>query len=133
VLFQQTYKLHPFEPGETYFGDKLNRAWQVSIYQSTMGNVLEECNFTVFLERLGGLSETVHVHRVGFSGDGWYEFVAIHESDEAAIVKAREMLDLLKDYPILDDDRFTQAEDDYFTSLGYVQNHSGEWAPGPAH
>lgn len=72
MSFHQTYELHPFEPGETYVGDTLDPSWQVSIYQSSMGDVLEECNFTVFLERLGGLSDTVKVHRVGFSGDGWY-------------------------------------------------------------
>ena len=132
MSFHQTYELHSFEPGETYFGDALDRAWQVSIYQSSMGDVLEECNFKVFLERLGGLSETVQVHRVGFSGDGWYEFVAIHEADKAAIEKAGAMLDLLKDYPILDEDRFSQDEDDYYNSIGYVQDDSGEWVPGPA-
>jgi hypothetical protein len=108
MSFHQTYDLHPFEPGETYFGDALDPSWLVSIYQSSMGDVLEECNFKVFLERLGGCSDTVKVHRVMFSGDGWYEFVAIHSSDTAAIKKAGEMLDQLKDYPILDDDRFAQ-------------------------
>jgi len=131
MSFHQPYELHPFEPGETYFGDKLDRTWQVSIYQSSMGDVLEECNFSVFLERLSGLSESVQIHRVGFSGDGWYEFVAIHEADEGAIEKAGAMLDQLKDYPILDEDRFTQAEDDYYSSIGYVQDDSGEWLPEP--
>ena len=127
MSFHQTYELHPFEPGETYFGDTLDPSWQVSIYQSSMGDVLEECNFAVFLERLGGLSDTVKVHRVGFSGDGWYEFVAIHDSNAEALKKAEEMLDQLKDYPILDEDRFTQAEDDYYASIGYVQTDGGEW------
>ena len=129
MSFHQTYELHPFEPGETYFGDALDPSWLASIYRSSMGDVLEESNFSVFLERLGGLSETVKVHRVGFSGDGWYEFVAIHASDTVAIKKAGEMLEQLKDYPILDEDRFTQAEDDYYTSIGYVQTDGGEWVP----
>ena len=132
MSFSQTYELHPFEPGETYFGDALDPSWQVSIYQSSMGDVLEECNFTVFLERLGGLSDTVKVHRVGFAGDGWYEFVAIHDSNADALKKAGEMLDQLKDYPILDEDRFTQAEDDYYASIGYVQTDGGEWVQAEA-
>ena len=125
----QTYELHPFKPDATYVGGALDPSWQVSIFQSTMADVLEECNFKVFLERLGGVSDTIAVHRVGFSGDGWYEFVAIHASNTVAIAKATEMLNQLKDYPILDDDRLAQAEDDYYDSIGYVQDDSGEWAP----
>ena len=127
MSFQQPYKLHPFEPGETYFGGKLDAAWQVSIYQSCMGDTLEACNFKVFLERLGGVSDTVQTHRVGFSGDGWYEFVAIHESDTVAIAKATEMLEHISAYPILDDDRFSQDEEEYYESIGYVKDESGEW------
>lgn len=127
MSFHQSYELHRFEPGETYFGETLEPSWQVSIYQSCMGDYLEECNFKVFLERLGGESDTVKVHRVGFSGDGWYEFVAIHDSHAAAIEKAAEMLDRIKNYPILDEDRFAQAEEDYYTGIGYVQDDSGEW------
>lgn len=37
MLFQQPYKLHLFEPGETYTDGKLDAVWQVSIYQSYMG------------------------------------------------------------------------------------------------
>ena len=125
----QTYELHSFQPDETFVGQTLDPTWKVGIFQSTMADVLEECNFTVFLERLGGVSDTVVVHRVGFSGDGWYEFVAIHESDTAAIQKASDMLNRLKKYPILDDDRVAQAEGDYYTSIGYVQIDAGEWYP----
>ena len=93
-----------------------------------MGDILESCNFKVFLERLGGVSDTVQIHRVGFSGDGWYEFVDIHESDTVAIAKATEMLKNILPYPILDDDRFLQDEEEYYESIGYVRNESGDWA-----
>ena len=128
----KTYERHSFQPDETFAGDTLAPRWQVSIFQSTMADVLEVCNFTVFLERLGGVSDTVVMHRVGFSGDGWYEFVVIHESDAAAIQKATAMLNRLKKYPILDDHRFAQAEGDCYTCIGYVQNDAGEWYPYPA-
>ncbi len=64
-----------------------------------------------------------------FSDDGWYEFVAIHNSDAVAVKKTGEMLDQLKDYPILDDDRFTQAEEDYYPGIGYVKTDGGDWIP----
>lgn len=92
-----------------------------------MGDILEACNFKVFLERLGGASETVQVHRVRFSGDGWYEFVAIHESNTTAIAKATAMLSDISAYPILDEARFEQDEEAYYDSIGYVRDDSGEW------
>lgn len=55
--------------------------------------------------------------------------MAIHASDAEATKKAGEMLEQLKDYPILDEDRFAQAEDDYYTSIGYVQTDGGDWVP----
>ena len=58
-----------------------------------------------------------------------YEFVAIHKPNTAAIENAAEMLDRIKNYPILDEDRFAQAKEDYYTSIGYVQEDSGEWVP----
>lgn len=127
MSFQQPYKLHAFEP-TNYIGGLLDETWKVSIYQSCMGGILEECNFDVFLDRLGGLSDTVKKHRVGFSGDGWYEFIAIHESDTASIEKATDMLESIQGYPILDEDKFYQAEETYYTGIGYEQNENGEWS-----
>lgn len=127
MSFHQPYELHDFEPTD-YFGGLLGENWKVSIYQSCMGGILDECNFNVFLERLGGLSETVKKHRVGFSGDGWYEFIAINESDIQAIEKAREMLSKIKDYPILDEDKFNEAEETYYSGIGYEMNENGEWS-----
>lgn len=129
MSFSQPYALTDFEPGSHYFGKLLDTGWKVSIMHSCMDGVLEECNFKVFLERLGGESETVKIERVGFSGDGWYEFVAINTSNVEAIDKATTMLSALFDYPILDEARFTDAEENYYNSIGYVQSADGEWGP----
>ena len=129
MSFVQPYALTDFDPGTHYIGRLLDPGWKVSIMHSCMDGILEECNFKVFLERLGGESETVKIERVGFSGDGWYEFVAINTSDTQAIDKAAEMLSALRDHPILDEARFTEAEESYYGSIGYVQDDGGDWVP----
>lgn len=128
MSFTQPYKLTDFDPGDTYFGNTLE-GFKVSIYRSCMGGILEDSNFNVFLKRLGGESATIQIKRVGFSGDGWYEFIAIHESDTEALELASKMLEDLDGYPILDDDHFLNAENEYYTSIGYEQYAGGEWRP----
>ena len=129
MSFSQPYEITDFEPGSHYVGKLLEPGWKVTLMHSCMDDVLAECNFDVFLERLGGVSDTIHIERVGFSGDGWYEFVAINSKDEVAMGKAKEMLDQLLDYPILDDNAFSEAEEKYYTSIGYVQDAGGDWDP----
>ena len=129
MSFSQPYALTDFEPGPYYVGKLLEPGWKVSIMHSCMDGVLEECNFKVFLERLGGESDTVKIERVGFSGDGWYEFVAINSLNTQATELAATMLSALLDYPILDETRFSEAEETYYTSIGYVEDSDGEWVP----
>ena len=129
MSFSQPYEITNFEPGPYYVGKLLAPGWKVTLMHSCMDDTLAACNFEVFLERLGGINDTVRIERVGFSGDGWYEFIAIHETNNVALSKAKDMLDQLLDYPILDDDRCTKAEEDYYTSIGYVQNDQGDWSP----
>lgn len=129
MSFSQPYEITDFEPGPHYVGKLLEPGWKVTLMHSCMDDILGKCNFDVFLERLGGVSDTIRIERVGFSGDGWYEFVAINSKNEEAIGKAQEMLSQLLDYPILDDTKFSEAEETYYTSIGYVQNDSGEWEP----
>ena len=129
MSFSQPYEITDFEPGSHYVGKLLEPGWKVTLMHSCMDDVLAECNFDVFLKSLGGESDTIHIERVGFSGDGWYEFVAINSKDEVAMGKAKEMLDQLLDYPILDDNAFSEAEEKYYTSIGYVQDAGGDWDP----
>ena len=129
MSLSQPYAITDFEPGPHYSGKLLEPGWKVTLMHSCMDDVLAECNFKVFLKSLGGESETIRIERVGFSGDGWYEFIAINSTNQVAMDQAKGMLDKLLDYPILDDDAFTEAEEEYYTSIGYVQSASGEWEP----
>lgn len=43
---------------------------------------------------------------------GWIEWIAIHESDTAALETASEIKNALKDYPVVDEELFNQYETD---------------------
>ena len=73
-------------------------------------DILTETNFRVALEALGGESDTVEIIREGHWAVGWIEWIAIHESDSAALHKADEIMAALEAYPVLDDMAFSEAE-----------------------
>ena len=131
MSFHQPYKLQKWNRPTDYIGNDLPNDWSISIMTSCMCGLESESNYKVFLERLGGLSSTVKEERVGFSGDGWYKFIAIHDSNKVALAKAEEMLSSLQDYPILDEGHFAELEQAYYESIGYRQDDSGEWIPDP--
>jgi hypothetical protein len=75
-------------------------------------DVLTESNFYSLLRRLGGESETVLVIRESHWAVGWVEWIGIHQSDETAVRIATECLEKLEDYPILDEEDFSEREDE---------------------
>jgi hypothetical protein len=69
----------------------------------------EESNFFVALKMLGGESETVEVHRFGHWACGWFEIIIVNpDSPQAAI--AEDIERCLAEYPLLDDDDFSERE-----------------------
>jgi len=73
-------------------------------------DVLDESNFFVGLDRLGGESETVQVIREGHWACGWVEWIKIYASDTVSINKAKNMIDELNDYPCLCEDDYSERE-----------------------
>lgn len=73
-------------------------------------DTLTESNFECALEELGGVSETVLVVHEGHWAVGWVEWIAIHESDTVALDKARDMCDALDQYPVLNEDEWSNRE-----------------------
>lgn len=68
---------------------------------------IEESNFAAALERLGGKSDTVQVHRFGHWGPGWFEIIVVHPSRES---EAEEIEKSLENYPVLDEDDMSRRE-----------------------
>jgi len=70
---------------------------------------LAESNFASALKALGGESETVEVHRFGHWGPGWFEIIIVDPaSPQKEIAEGIEAK--LADYPILNEDDFSERE-----------------------
>lgn len=84
--------------------------WVAPVSQTRDSEALSRSNFACCLKELGGESETVQVHRFGHWGPGWYEIILIDPADEAKVTAAEDMESALADYPVLDDEHFSQLE-----------------------
>ena len=72
-------------------------------------NELSQSNFQTTLDMLGGESETVQVHRFGHWGPGWFEIILIKPDSPAESI-GNEIEDKLADYPVLDQEDYSQRE-----------------------
>lgn len=70
---------------------------------------LDESNFAVALEHLGGESDDVEVHRFGHWACGWFEVILVNP-DSMARITANVLEERLEDYPVLDEDDLSERE-----------------------
>ncbi len=93
----------------TDFGSSLKDRddWLVCIGRNRESDHADESNFACALKRLGGESDTVEVVRFGHWACGWVEHIFVHPSREA---DAQAIVDAIDDYPILDEDDFSERE-----------------------
>lgn len=95
---------------DSYFGETWPNYYSSGVGQSRDSDCLESSNFATMLKRLGGESETVIVVRESHWAVGWVEWIAIHQDDEKALRIADEAKADLEDYPVLDEDDFSERE-----------------------
>ena len=93
-----------------YGGETWYEHYSAGVGQSRDSDALERSNFRTMLKYLGGESETVIVVRERHWAVGWVEWIAIHETDVAAIAIASTAVARLDDYPILDEIDFVELE-----------------------
>lgn len=111
--------------------------WYVGLGRHRDSGCLSDVNFDVFLEEVRKASNGLTVKEADMGTEyvqgqgwvdrveeistvyivheshwlvGWVEWIAIHESDTGAIGKAEELLRQLDDYPVLDEDRWSERE-----------------------
>ena len=84
------------------------------VSQTRDSGELDQSNFAVALEMLGGESETVEVHRFGHWGPGWYEIIIVDPADTARVSILETIADRLENYPVLDEDDYSNREWDSF-------------------
>lgn len=93
-----------------YAGETWPDYYSAGVGQSRDSDALERSNFATMLQLLGGESETVIVVRESHWAVGWIEWIAIHDSDTAALAIADEAKGRLEDYPVLNEDDFSERE-----------------------
>ena len=86
--------------------------YYVFLGQHRDSDTLERSNFTSALAAIGGETETVKVIRERHWAVGWVEWIAIHKTDSQALEEADEISGALHDYPVVDDEHFSELEYD---------------------
>lgn len=104
-----------------YAGEVWPAYYTSGVGRSRDSDALERTNFDALINALGGESETVIIVRESHWAVGWIEWIAIHQDDGAALQIADELNERLEDYPILDEEAFSNLEweeaADYWESL----------------
>jgi hypothetical protein len=113
---------------DSYFGAKWPDYYSAGVGQSRDSDALERSNFECMLKALGGETETVIVVEESHWAVGWVQWIAIHESDGKALAIADDIRSNLDDYPIVNEDHFSELEwneaADYWDSLSAQQKVS---------
>jgi hypothetical protein len=112
---------HPESFGIMESGWQYSSAAFIFLGRNRDSDILTESNFDCALRELGGESDTVKIVREGHWACGWIEWIAIHESDSAALETADSIVATLSDYPVLCDEDFSEREwnaaQEYWESL----------------
>ena len=94
---------------DNYAGEIPEDKWHVLLTRSRDSEILTQSNWAVALEELGGESEHVEIHRFGHWACGWWEALCVAKDREAweTVMKLHESL---HDYPVLDEEHFSEME-----------------------
>lgn len=124
--------------------------WYVFLVQHRDSDCLTRSNFRCALKALEAImspdsvpndpdeSATVLVVQENHWAVGWVEWIAVHPSDVKAVALAEEMEARLENYPILDEDDFSELEmeeanevwKNFYTAperLAYIRAHRGQF------
>lgn len=134
-----TYKhIERWQMPRDYAGETWPDYYNAGVGQSRDSDCLEASNFAAMLKLLGGESETVIVVRESHWAVGWIEWIAIHESDESALFWADHTMAEFADYPVIDEEDWSQREMDEandvwrdcynaFERIAYIREHRSQF------
>ena len=95
----------------SYFGDK--GEWLQVISHTRDSSCLERSNFQVATKMMEDVdSECFEIERYSHWACGWIETLVIDPDNKAAVEKGNEIITLISQYPILDEDHYSQLQDD---------------------
>jgi hypothetical protein len=90
--------------------------WLCLVTRNRDSDCLTESNFATALDALGGEGEHVQVFRFGHWACGWLEYLAVLAGTPEAQI-ASELHARLQDYPVLDEDDFSEREQEAADSI----------------
>jgi hypothetical protein len=106
-----TFRPTGFDPAGICLPD--NQDWLVApCGVNRDSDALTRSNWECQLKALGGESEIVQVHRFGHWACGWFEIVLIDPAALETVKLAEELEAALENYPVIDDEHFSQTEHD---------------------
>ena len=94
-----------------YIGERPSDSLLVVLTRSRDSDTLAESNWQVALDRLGGESDTVEIHRFGHWACGWWEALSVRKGSKAE-AEATEIESELAEYPVLNEDHWSEAQSD---------------------
>jgi len=97
-----------FKRDSAYFGERLH--WLVAATVHRDSDCLERSNFRSFLKLLGGEGEQVAIERASHWAVGWLDYLIIDPEATELVTKAEEALAGLENYPVLDEEDFSELE-----------------------
>lgn len=119
--------LKPWSCPQNYCGSEYPDYYRTGFGQSRDSGLLERCNFSAALDRLGGETPRgVIVTRASHWACGWVESILVHKSAYAKLRTAdglREYVD--ETYPILDEDGYYELQNEEREET--VQTYSAEF------
>ena len=100
------------DSGANYAGSTPDDKWLVLLGRNRDSELLTNTNWEVAIERLGGVdNEFVYVESIGHWLCGWVEYLCIsNDAPKEIMEEAEEIEDSLSSYPVLDDERYSEAE-----------------------
>jgi len=103
--------MEKWKRSNNYMGEDYDEYYVLEGHTRDSG-VLDESNFYSALRMMGGESDTVIVVRFSHWGVGWVEAILIHESDVESVKKGNAISEALENYPILNEDDYTERMDE---------------------
>lgn len=93
-----------------YMGNVWPGYYSSGVGQSRDSDALERSNFECMLKALGGETDTVMVIRESHWAVGWVEWIAVHQDDGKALHIADKIRVELDDYPVVDEEHYSELE-----------------------
>ena len=94
---------------DNYAGEIPEPEWLCLLTRSRDSDELTESNFRSALRKLGGESENVSIDHFGHWACGWWESLSVRAGSPEH-EKAKVIADKLEDYPVVDEDDFSELE-----------------------